>query len=192
MQGDFSNTGNSHDMGKGPWKGSENVCCIGCHWDINYLPGYQLYYSHTLPHNFAKTHANIELISITTDPRDYTKVTELYVTKAWPDLWTPEEYAKWASPSYPHYSRNNIADSELIRNDLIRDLEITNIKKWHDANTPVPSLAQINFRTIMGLDNQNLVDIVCNITNGTASEYTRQYVYKYQQLNHSLYFKNYV
>ena len=188
----FSDTGNAHDMGRGVWKGANSICFIGSHWGLNYRPGYQLYYSHTLPDSFIQDHPDIKLIAITTEPRDYRKVTELFIRKAWTDMWTPEEYAKWASPYYPPYSRTNIADSELIRNDLINDLELTNVKKWHEENKLVPSFATINFRTIMGIDNQNLIDIVCNITGCTASEDTKQYVHEYQQLNHSLYFKDYV
>ena len=192
VRGYFSNTGHSHDMGFGVWKGAKNICFIGSHWDLNYRSGFQLYYSHILPDNFIQAHPDIKLIAITTEPRDYRKVTELYVRKAWPDIWTLEEYAKWTSPQYPPYSRNNIADSELIRNDLINDFEITNIKKWHEENISFPSYATINFRTIMGIDDQNLVDVVCNITGGVAPDTTKQYASEYQQLNQSLYFKNYV
>jgi hypothetical protein len=192
VRSSFSDTGNAHDMGCGVWKGADNVCFVGSHWDLNYRTGFQLYYSHVLPDDFIQSQPDVKLIVITTESRDYRKVTELYVKKAWPDIWTSEEYAKWASPQYPPYSRDNIANSKLIRNDLINNLEITNIKKWHEENALVPSYATINFRTIMGIDNQNLVDVVCNITNGVASDYTRQYASEYQQLNRSLYFKNYV
>jgi hypothetical protein len=192
VRSSFSNTGNAHDMGHGGWKGANNVCFVGSHWDLNYRSGFQLYYSHVLPDSFVQSYPDTKLIVITTEPRDYRKVTELYVRKAWPDIWTPEEYAKWASPQYPSYSCNNIANSKLIRDDLINDFEITNIKKWHEENELVPSYATINFRTIMGIDDQNLVDVVCNITGGVASAYTKQYASEYQQLNRSLYFKNYV
>jgi hypothetical protein len=188
----FSSTGNAHDLGQGVWKSTKNICLIGDHWDQTYRPGYQLYYSHVLSDNFIQTHPDIKLIVIHTEPRDYQKVTELYVKKAWPSKWTPEEYAKWASPEYPPYSRNNIADSELIRNDLINDFEINNIKKWHEENAHIPVHATINFRTIMGIDSENLIDVVCNITGCTASDATVQYVSEYQKLNHSLYFNDYV
>ena len=188
----FSTTGNAHDMGHGVWKGSANICFIGSHWDLNFRPEFQLYYSHVLPDSFIKIYSDIKLIKINTEPHDYRKVTELYVKKAWPDIWTPTEYAKWASHQYPPYSPNNIADSELIRNDLINDFEITSVKKWHEENALIPSFATIDFRTIMGIDNQNLVDIVCNITGRAAPDSTKQYTSEYQQLNRSLYFKNYV
>jgi hypothetical protein len=192
VRSQLSSTGDAHDMGQGVWKGANNICFIGCHWEQAYRPGYQMYYSHVLSDNFIHTHPDIKVIVIHTEPRDYRKVTELYVSKAWPNIWSQEEYAKWVSPEYPPYSPNNIADSELIRNDLINDFEITCIKKWHEENAHVPRYATINFRTIMGIGSENLIDVVCGITGCTASDATAQYVSEYQNLNHSLYFNNYV
>ena len=179
-------------MGRRGLKGANDICIVGDQWDLDYSPGFQLYYSHVLPDIFMQSHPDAKLIVINTESRDYRKVAELYVKKACPGFWTPEEYSKWVSPQYPPYSRNNIADSELIRNDLINDFEITTIKKWHEENALVPSYATINFRTIMGINDQNLVDVVCNITGGSATDSTRQYASEYQKLNCSLYFSNYV
>jgi hypothetical protein len=132
------------------------------------------------------------LIQIATDTRDYKKVTELYVKKAWPDIWTQEEYNKWASPNYPPYSPDNIRDSKLIVDDLVNDLEHTIIAAWHQHNSNLKVDYSINFRTIMGLDNRDLVDDICTMVNGQATDSTRNYVIEYQRLNKELYFKNYV
>lgn len=188
----FSISGHAHNMGRGNWRGADSVCFIGNYWDINYRPGYRLYYSHVMPKNYIQLNPDIKIIKIDTDSVDYRKVTELYVCKAWPDLWTQEEYAKWASPSYPPYSRTNIQDSELVRNDLINDLVVTNIQPWHEQNASIPVYASINFRTIMGIDQRDLVSDVCNILQCTADNSTVQYVQEYQQLNKHLYFNNYV
>lgn len=188
----FSSTGHAHDMGSGNWKGAKAVCFVGCHWELNFLTGYDLYYSHVIPAGFCEKNPEFKLIKIVVDPIDYEKVAELLVYKAWPDLWTKEEYDKWASKNYPPYSRNNINESELIRKDLITDLKITNIKHWHEENLNIPNYATINFRTVMGIDQLDLVDTVCNILKLSATDTTRQYVSNYQRINQTLYFKNYV
>lgn len=189
-QSRFNQFGNAHDMGHGNWRGTKDICFIGNHWELNYRLNYNLYYSHILPNGFLENNPDIRLIKIHTDPIDYRKVTELFVYKAWPDMWTPEEYAKWVSPEYPPYSQSNISNSELIRNDLINDLEITNIKKWHEENLSIPTYATVNFRTIMGLDNRDLVNDICDIVKGKPSDNIRNYVAEYQQLNQNLYFNN--
>jgi len=187
----FSTTGHAHNMGQGNWRGASGVCFIGNHWDINYRPGVKLYYTHELPDKFAKEPGH-KLILITADPKDYRKVTELYVKKAWPDIWTKEEYDKWVSPNYPPYSLNNIKDSELIVNDLVTNFEQTVIADWHQRNLILDADYSIDFRTIMGLDDRDLVDDICAMIHGRATDATRNYVKEYQQLNFELYFKNYV
>lgn len=192
VQSRFNQYGNAHDMGRGNWQGADNICIVGAHWQLKYRHQYPLYYTHVIPVDFQSSHPDINIVMIKTNPEDYQKVAELLVYKAWPDLWTKEEYAKWASENYPPYSRDNIRESELIRNDLISDLEITNVKKWHEENLSMPTHATINFRTIMGINNVDLVDTVCDIVKLPATDTIRQYVAEYQKINQLLYFKNYV
>lgn len=188
VQSYFSSTGHAHNMGRGNWRGANNICLIGDHWDINYRYGQPIYYSHVIRTEFLEQNPDVNIIKINADPNDYKKVAEIYVKKAWPDLWTKEEYAKWASVEYPPYSKDNIHTSELIRNDLINDLEITTVKKWYDDNVGMCAHAEINFRTIMGIDGKDLVIAVCSILNTVATEQIQNYVQKYQQLNQELYF----
>jgi hypothetical protein len=191
VQSTYSSTGHAHDMGQGNWKGTEHVCVIGDHWQQTYQPGRPIYYSHVLPTDFIQQNPDIKLIMITADSEDYRKVAELFVCKAWPDMWTKQEYAKWASPEYPPYSRDNIRNSDLIRLDLINDLEITTVKKWHDDNAGLVPHAVINFKTVMGINGHDVVDAICNITNMPAADTIRQYTARYQQLNQRLYFNSY-
>lgn len=186
----FSKTGNAHDMGQGNWKGANGVCLVGDFWDINYRPGVGIYYTHVIPDNFVMPQDH-KLILITVDSSDYRKVTELYVKKAWPDIWTQEEYNKWAGPDYPPYSPDNIQHSEIIVNDLINDLEHNVVVPWHRRNAAIEADYTIDFRTIMGINDRDLVDDICSIVNVTATDSIRQYVQEYQQLNREMYFKNY-
>jgi hypothetical protein len=192
VHANFSKSGHAHDLGKGNWRGANSVCFIGDHWDINYQNNYPLYYTHQIPKDFQKNISGVNLVYVHTDPADYHKVTELYVKKAWPDIWNENEYKKWASPNYPPFDPTNIPDSELIVNDLINDLKHSSVAKWHEENASAYRNYQINFKTIMGLDNNDLVDYVSDIVGRSANSSTRNYVQQYQQLNKKLYFNEYV
>ena len=183
----FSDTGNCHDLGRGAWQGVPEAIFIGNYWN-DYRPGKHLYYSHVLPDEFAESTPEIEIVYVHVDPEDYQKVTELYVCKAWPDLWTQEEYNKWVSPYYPAYSKNNIAESALIRNDLISDLLTTHTVTWFKDKDPNNYNHVINFKTIMGLDNLKLDQVVADIVGVSTTKEISDYVQNYQQLNQRLYF----
>ena len=184
----FSDTGHAHNMGRGNWRGAQSVCFVGNHWDICYRPGHALYYAHQMPDNFILNNPDIELIQIATDPEDYRKVTELYVKKAWPDIWTEEEYKKWVSPMYPPYSPNNIRDSKVVVDDLVNDFEITVVKAWHDRNATTAPGHVINFKTIMGLNNLKIEQVVADIVQKPLDNSVTEYVMEYQHLNKKLYF----
>lgn len=184
----FSTTGHAHDMGQGNWRGAPGVCLLGDHWDIHYRPGQQLYYTHYLPTNYMDQNPQIDLVRIDTDPEDYRKVTELYVNKVWPDLWTPEQYKKWYSPAYPPYSADNVQSSELIRNDLILDFEQSLVRAWHQQASQHQPQHCINFRTVMGVGQEDLASVVGEILRRSVSAETQQYIKQYQQINQELYF----
>lgn len=192
VQAKFSASGNAHDMGRGNWRGAQSVCFIGDHWTLNYRPGSVLYYAHTMPGTFLKDNPGVTVIKVIADPQDYRKVTELYVKKAWPDIWSQEEYNKWAGPDYPPYSATNIPDSDIIVSDLINDFEKTVVQHWHDLNRHVEADHTVNFRTIMGIDRESLLAVVCDITSSTATLKTQCYVSEYQHRNQELYLLNYV
>lgn len=184
----FSTSGNAHDMGKGNWKGADAICFIGDHWDINYRPGSELYYSHVVCDDFFVDNPDINLVMITAAPCYYRKITELYVKKAWPDIWTKEEYDKWAGPDYPPYAPDNIPNSEIIVNDLIDDFEKTRTAAWFDLNQTLKPIHTVDFEDVMGISGSSLVEIVENIIGNRASQATKNYVLEYQQMNKGLYF----
>jgi hypothetical protein len=181
-------TGHAHNMGRGNWKGSRSICFVGNHWSLNYRSGFLLYCCHLLPDKFLDDNQHIQTIYIDTDEQDFEKVTELYVKKAWPDIWTPEEYKKWASPEYPPYSPDNIEKSVLIQADLINDFKQTIVKKWYKENPCLDTYKKLNFKTIMGIDKFNLMHEVCNIINQSPKDHVQQFISEYQLLNQKLYF----
>lgn len=188
----FSNTGHAHNMGKGNWQGSDDVCFIGCHWELNYKPDYLLYYTHVIPEGFLETTPNIKTLIITADECDYRKITELMVKKAWPDIWSEDEYKKWATPNYPPYDPNNITTSEIVSNDIINDLVTTNITPWFEKNKKFMADYIVDFRTVMGLGELNLLSYLTSVFDICPTEELKTYVEEYQQLNKKMYFKNYV
>ena len=194
LRSQFSSTGHAHDLGQGVWKGSTDrrVCIIGDHWQLNYRPNCLLYYSHDLDSDFQSQNPDVELIYVSAEQQDYAKITELYVNKAFPDLWTRQEYDKWASDQYPPYSRNNIAESELIRNDLINDLQESVVAKWYQKYDSYKIDHEIKFKTVMGISDVNLAQQISQIVNMPVTAKTQQYIAQYQALNQSLYFQGFV
>lgn len=189
IKSQVSSTGNVHDIGQGVWASIEScICLIGDFWELNYRPNQPIYYSHVFNDNFWQDNLDVSIIKIQAHPTDYRKVAELYVKKAWPDIWTQDEYNKWVSPNYPPYSRNNIMESDLICNDLINDLENTTVKNWYNNNTNFPADHYIDFQTIMGINTTNVVDEMVKITGGKATDDVCEFACKYQKINKKLYF----
>lgn len=188
IKANFSLTGHAHNTGQGNWKSTGPICITANHWDMSYRSNAVLYYTHQTPRGFLDQNPDVTLIKIVADPSDYRKIAELYVKKAWPDIWTKEEYNKWAGPDYPPYSPDNIQHSKIIQDDLINDFEITVVKAWHDKNITVDPQHTVSFKTVMGIGNQDLVTQVSTILKCSVPESTQAYIKEYQQLNQGLYF----
>ena len=185
----FSPSGHSHNIGKGNWKGKDSVInFIGNHWDINFRPNSTIFYAHQGPIADLKLKIpNLKVILIDFSDQDYYNITKLYVYKAWPDMWTNQEYDKWRGSSWPAYSKSNIQDSEIIRNDLINQLtQLT--KNWIEAYDKTVVDSTINFRTVMGLDNNDLATVLSNILDKPTTPFINQLIEEYQTLNKRLYF----
>jgi hypothetical protein len=187
----ISNIGDCHDFGNGVW----NSSLIADKFDkelkvmkLTYHPELAVCYTHAMSNKFIKNYPDVQVLKIAADPAAYRDITRLAVKKAWPNLWTQEEYNKWVSPNYPPYSCSNIAESELICNDLINDLAVTQTESWFKQYECINYSHVIDFRTVMGIDDKNLLDEVKNITGGQITDDLRAFVDKYQQINKKLYF----
>lgn len=189
IKSQVSATGNVHDIGQGVWASIEScVCLIGDFWELNYRPNQPIYYSHVFNDSFWKNNPDVNIIKIQAQPVDYCKVAELYVKKAWPAIWTQDEYNKWASENYPPYSQTNITESELICNDLINDLKDTTVKNWHNDNIDCPVDYYIDFQTVMGINTKNVIDELVKITGKESTDAVHAFVCEYQKINKKLYF----
>jgi len=192
----ISDTGDCHDLGQGIWNEVDGINfahsfdkSIG-DLKLMYHPGVNLYSTHAVTPEFIQKNPDIKVIQIGAMPEDYRLITTMFVKKAWPNLWTEEEYNKWVSPYYPPYSRNNIAESELICQDLINDFIITRTPIWFEQHSQLNYAHVINFKTVMGLNDENLVNIVAKITGGKITDDIHDFVREYQQLNKKLYFNH--
>jgi hypothetical protein len=133
---------------------------------------------------------DMEVIKIGAEPADYRDITTLYVKKAYPTIWTKEEYSKWASPNYPPYSPNNIAESELVFNDLFNDFMTTNTIKWFEHYSTLNYAHVIDFKTIMGINDKKLANEVSKITGVSVNDDVCEFINQYQETNKKLYFNH--
>jgi hypothetical protein len=190
----ISPQGHCHDHGFGIWKVPSNKICFDCFdtksntMKLHYHPEAELYATHSLTTEFIEQHPDIILIQIAAKPSDYYSITKLVVKKAWPSFWTQEEYNKWKSPHYPPYSTDNIANSDLICNDLINVLLTTQTTVWYEQHAFIKYAHVIDFSTVMGVDNKTLVQIVADITGGQLTDEVCKFVDEYQQLNKKILF----
>jgi hypothetical protein len=192
----ISPVGDCHDLGNGVWKSPGNGDILLAQvfdverrsMKLRYHPGAYLYLTHTLNTEFIEQHPEIISIQIGADTSDYYNITKLAVKKAWPNLWTEEEYNKWKSPYYPPYSPNNIAESDLICNDLINDLAVTQTQQWYEQYASITYSYVIDFKTVLGINDKNLVQEVATITGRYINDDVCKFVDEYQRLNKQLYF----
>ena len=185
----FSDTGHCHDLGQGNWKGAEkNINFIGDHWDINFKPDCDIYYVHQGPIAELKTQMpNLKVILIDYDEKDYYNITMLYVYKAWPDIWSEQEYSKWEGIDWPPYSKDNIQTSEIIRNELIKGLTSL-IAEWLNNYDSSVVDYSINFNTVLGLNDHNLAEELSVILQQPVTSEITTLIDEYQTLNKRLYF----
>jgi hypothetical protein len=192
----ISPVGDCHDMGNGIWQVPNGGNIDFAHkfdtvtntMQLRYQAGATVYCTHAITPEFIDQNTDLITIQIGADVSDFYNITKLAVKKAWPTLWTETEYNKWKSPYYPPYSRDNIANSELICNDLITDLKTTQTAHWYQQYASIKYSHVIDFRTVMGINDKDLVQEVANITGGQITDDIRKFVNEYQQLNKKLSF----
>lgn len=184
----LSNRGHCHQLSsRGIWHNTQDINFIGEFWS-NFRKDLRLFYTHILDVNdFKHKHPDIELILINFKPDDAELIARLFVCKAWPDIWSREEYDKWAGPSWPAYSPDNIQESELIRNEIIADLTQTRIKPWLAQVSKSEFDHVVDFKTVLGLDSTDLSIQLASIVGMPVKAGVADYIKRYQQINRELY-----
>ena len=190
----ISSLGDCHDLGSGIWRSHQTVV-INDIFDtktnkmrLNHRPGGRLYLCHAITNEFIEQHPDIEVVQISASPDDYFNIAKMVIKKAWPNLWTKEEYDKWRGPDYPPYSRNNIAESDLICKDLLDHSILKQTSDWYEEYADIKYLHHIDFKTVMGLNDKNLAQEVATITGNPVNHNACKFINEYQQLNKRLYF----
>jgi hypothetical protein len=194
LQEKISVRGDCHDYGNGVWNRAPGIS-VAHTFDIKlgrtkfrYLPGSGLYETHNLTSEFVEQNADLTVVRIDADESDYINIARLAVKKAHAMHWTLQEYNKWVSSDYPPFSPNNLEESDLIVSDLVNDFIITQTKPWFIQHASIKYSHTIDFKTVMGLNNRDLVQEVANITDGQITDDICKFVHNYQQLNKKLYF----
>lgn len=189
----ISSTGHCHNLGTGDWTETKHIW-VAHQWDdsINamkfiYRPGVDLYSTHVIDPQWVKENPDIQVIQIGADTSDYASIIRLGIKKAFASGWTKEEYDKWYRPEYPPYSPDNVIESELICQDLLNGF-MPATTEWYNQYSKVNYAHIIKFKTVMGLNDQSLVDEVSRITGCPVNDHAREFVDEYQQLNLRLYF----
>jgi hypothetical protein len=184
----LSSRGHCHQLSKnGIWTNTKDINFIGEFWS-NFRPDRRLFYTHVLDiDRFRQDHPDVKLILINFAVEDAELIARLFVCKAWPDIWSLEEYNKWAGPSWPAYSQNNIQESDLIRNEIIADLTQTRIKSWLTQVNASDFDYVIDFKTILGLNSIALGSQLENIVDRSVTSAVTEYIKQYQQINRELY-----
>ena len=184
----ISERGHCHRLGSsGIWSNTQDVNFIGEFW-LNFRPDKKLFYTHVLDIDQFKTdYPDVKLVLIDFALDDIMLISKLFVCKAWPDIWSKEEYNKWAGPSWPAYSVDNILQSELVRNEIISDLARTRIKPWLNQVKRDEFDYTINFKTVIGLELPTLDEKLTEILNCYVPDNVNHYIKQYQQLNQTLY-----
>ena len=190
----ISSLGDCHDLGSGIWRSHQTVV-INDIFDtktnkmrLNHRPGGRLYLCHAITNEFIEQHPDIEVVQISASPDDYFNIAMMVIKKAWPNKWTKEEYTKWVGPDYPPHSPNNIAESDLICKDLMDNIAMKETSDWFKEYQDIKYSHCIDFNTIMGINNNNLIQKVASITGENITDNVCKFVSEYQQLNKKLYF----
>lgn len=184
--------GDYHNSGDGDWQNNNpKISWIGANWEHTYFPSNEsiLFYTHRHEYIYKlkKLHPDISIVAIDCDQEDYKNITKMYIKKAWPNLWTKKEYDRWVSTGcvFPPYSNDNLND-EVVYNMLHDQLNQDTVN-WHQ-NLPKDTDYIIKFKTLFGLDNNSIENIIEKIIGKSSDLTISEIINDYQTINRQLYF----
>lgn len=182
--------GHYHNAGLGDWNNPHDEICYLGNFYHDYHEDAKIYYTHD--HAFVKRliadHPSIEVVAIRHDEDDHSHITKQAIGKAWPALWTKKEYDKWASgdSEWPPYHKDNLKDPKVY-DKLHEQLNLLTIE-WHENLDHGAVAHYIDYKTVMGLDNNDLADVVGKIIGVEINSDIRSKISDYQTKNKELYF----
>lgn len=171
----ISAMGDCHDHGNGFWQPTDIIETIGDYWqDKNYQKPL-LYAHYTDLARVRQQLPNVQIVLVDFEPDDIRLIAYFRTIKAHSLEWNQAEYDKLAGPDWPPYSDNNIAESQLIRDELTehRMVYTQNWLAQVDRNL-VDNVLQ--FKTILTGDiNQTVADIMGMPVNRSLDNFVKEY-----------------
>jgi hypothetical protein len=181
----ISETGDCHDLGQGNWKGSTVFGLIGDYFWDRAWPQPILVGHYSDLENLLRREPGVEIILIDFNDSDIEIMARMHATKRMHPIWTQQEYNQVAGPDWPEYHPDNILTSEMVQRE-ITEFRIPEIKKWQQAVPREYVNYTIDFKTILGIDDKDLIAELTAIL-GTPRDSVQEFVHRYQTINQNLY-----
>jgi hypothetical protein len=182
--------GHYHNAGLGSWINPHYEICNLGNYNFTYHKNAKLYYTHD--HEILKKviadHPKIKVVLIRHDEDDHASITKQAMAKAWPTLWTKKEYDRWASTGadLPPYHKDNLKDPKVYKM-LHEQLNLLTIEWYQNLDHGCVS-DHIDYKTVMGLDGNDLSEKIHKITGLNVEPAIKQMIADYQIKNKELYF----
>ena len=179
-----------HNAGLGSWINPHYEICNLGNYDFTYHKNAKLYYTHNheILKNVIADHPKINVVVIRHDEHDHVSITKQAMAKAWPTLWTKKEYDRWVSTGadLPPYHKDNLKDPKVYK--MLYDQLVLLTMGWYENLDHNHVSNYIDYKTVMGLDGNDLSDKIHKITGLNVGPATKRIIADYQIKNKELYF----
>jgi hypothetical protein len=128
---------------------------------------------------------NLTVVLIDYTEDDIELISRLRTVKAHSLQWNQEQYDLLAGPDWPAYSKDNIAESKLIQDELTQ-MRIPTTRDWLTDVDQNQIDYTVPFRMITGQDS-GLNQKVADIFGLPESAQLDNFIKEYQQVNQKLY-----
>lgn len=180
-----SAAGDCHDLGNGTWKPADDVFLIGDRWEHRAYRKPLLYSHYTNLTDVKNYMPNLTVVLIDYTEDDIELISRLRTVKAHSLQWNQEQYDLLAGPDWPAYSKDNIAESKLIQDELTQ-MRIPTTRDWLTDVDQNQIDYTVPFRMITGQDS-GLNQKVADIFGLPESAQLDNFIKEYQQVNQKLY-----
>lgn len=181
----ISETGHCHDLGHGEWRSTDVFGLIGDYfWEHTWRQPILVGHYSDLQ-NLLQRESGVKVILIDSDDSDLEIMARMHTAKRMHAIWTEEEYNRVAGPDWPKYRPDNILTSEMVQRE-ITEFRIPEIKKWQEAVPREYVNYTIDFKTILGINDKDLIAELTAIL-GDPVDGVQEFVHRYQTINQNLY-----
>ena len=183
----ISETGDCHDVGMGIWNGSTELQYYDEAYHYDNINAVHVIMTHsTRITHLRKSFPEHKIIGIYADEKYYKLISKLKAMKQYVLTWNKEIYKCLAGDDWPPYSKTNIKDSKMIREELINFHDLKEIKEWYDKYDDINVDFTINIKSVFGI-NTNLIHDIEYICGNKLPIDIYEFVLKYQETNKNIY-----